>query len=323
MVLLVFVISCTKQGPQGTPGVDADAICGTCHNVSSDIVAKQTQFGASGHATGSTFERNSADCAVCHTSQGFIERIENGTDEIAGDVSNPVHINCRTCHNIHLDYEESDYDLTTTAAVSLWIDGSIFDFGSGNICANCHQPRVPSPKPEIGGEDVTIPSPYWGLHHGPQSTMLSGTGGYEIAGSMSYTNSQHTNLVTEGCVKCHMPDPYGNQAGGHTFNMTYSYHGHDAVWQEGCTDCHTDGNELETLIADASDNLDVLLVDLKAKLITEGVLDSTDHVIPGTHSSLLAGAAMNYLFVLEDRSKGAHNYKYAEALLSNSIEALP
>lgn len=323
VILIVFVISCTKEGPQGMPGLDAEVICGTCHNVNSDILAKQSQFQTSLHASGSTSERNSNNCAVCHTSQGFVERIATGADTTLATIDNPVHINCRTCHNIHLDYAASDYDLVTSSPVSFWLNGETFDFGNANICANCHQSRVPSDMPVVSGPNVEITSTRFGPHHGPQGAMFAGTGGFEIPGALSYNSSQHTNLVSDGCVKCHMPNPYGTQAGGHTFNMTYVYHGHDAIWQEGCGDCHTDASALSTKIDDTADDIDMLLASLRSKLITEGVLDSSDYAVKGTYSALLAGAVWNYKFVLEDRSNGAHNFNYAKALLSNTIDALP
>ena len=58
-----------------------------------------------------TFERNGAGCAVCHTSEGFTERITTGTFEIAEDIDNPSPINCRTCHSIHDTYTSSDWAL--------------------------------------------------------------------------------------------------------------------------------------------------------------------------------------------------------------------
>lgn len=320
---IITIVGCTKEGDDGAPGADGTAVCGTCHDVSSDIVAKQTQFQSSVHATGSTFERNSTDCAVCHTSQGFIERIASGAQTTAATISNPAPVNCRTCHKIHTNYNTNDYDLTSSSPVTLWINNTVLDMGNANLCINCHQPRIPNPLPTVGGADVAITSAYWGLHHGPQGTMLGGTGGFEIAGSVSYANSMHTSLITDGCIKCHMPSAYGSQAGGHTFSMTYAYHGHDAVYQEGCSDCHADATALTTKIDDTADDIDALLASLRSKLLTEGVIDSTDHAIPGTFTATEAGCAMNYLFVLEDRSKGAHNFSYAKALLTNSIEALP
>ncbi len=53
-----------------------------------------------------------------------------------------------------------------------------------------------------------------------------------------------------------------------------------------------------------------------------GRLDEGNHIIPGTMPSLDAGAVYNYLYVLEDRSGGAHNYMYAKTLLTNTISAL-
>jgi len=175
--------------------------------------------------------------------------------------------------------------------------------------------------PQVEGKsDVTITSPYWGPHHGPQSNMLTGNGGYEIGSG--YENSQHSSTIESGCIKCHLAEPYGVQAGGHTMNMTYAYHGHDVVNKAGCLGCHTNPDNLDTKIEDTKAVIDGLLGTLRGDLISMGVLDSSDHVVPGTMPSLSAGAVYNYLFVLEDRSGGSHNYAYAKKLLDNTIAAI-
>ncbi len=56
--------------------------------------------------------------------------------------------------------------------------------------------------------------------------------------------------------------------------------------------------------------------------IADGVMDATEHAVPGTYSSARAGALWNYLTVLEDRSDGVHNPKYAKDLLQAAIDAL-
>ena len=57
--------------------------------------------------------------------------------------------------------------------------------------------------------------------------------------------------------------------------------------------------------------------------MAEGVLNPNSGLWnTGTYSTTLAGAALNYRFIEEDRSKGVHNFEYARALLTNSIESL-
>ncbi len=313
---------CTKEGPEGPPGEDANATCGQCHDVSDEIHAIQVQYGASTHAMGSTFERNGSDCAVCHTSQGFGEFIETGSMTTANDIDHPTNVNCRTCHKIHTSYTAADYDLTYDAAITAVIDGATIDMGDGNLCAACHQARLPSPLPEMGGGDVTVTSPYWGVHHGPQSNLMYGSGGYEFTGSASYpTPGAHAHYeIEDGCITCHMASPYGAQAGGHTWNASYLYHGqtHDLI--AGCTSCHS---TLESFDYNgAQTDIQALIDDVGAELLTLGLIDEDNHIVPGTHTADDAGAVLNYLYILEDRSLGIHNPAYAEALLTNTLEYL-
>lgn len=307
-------------GPTGPAGAAGTANCALCHDLSTDLVAKIIQWETSVHATGGNFERSTSECAPCHTSEGFTERLVTGAHETAADIVNPTPPNCRTCHQIHTNYDETDYALATEAPVTLWINGETIDLGEGNLCAQCHQPRVPDPLPVVGGGDVEITSSHWGPHHGPQAAMLAGTGGYEISGSVAYENSPHTTHVTDACIVCHMADPFGNQAGGHTLNMTYEYHGYDTPLTTGCKQCHGELDDFD--YKGAQTEIDGLLAQLKPLLIDIGIMDDSEDAVEGTFTADQAGALLNYFFVLEDKSHGVHNTKYARALLTNSIEAL-
>ena len=331
---MLIMASCTKEGPAGANGADgtdgADgedgidgqdgtATCVQCHDNSQVTFSKVMQWESSVHATGGNFERNGEDCAPCHTSQGFLERIANGS-QTSSVINNPNPPNCYTCHNIHDSYTPADWSLITTEAVVLWINDVSTDQGTANLCVNCHQPRIPDPMPiPDSKEDITIGSPYWGPHHGPQGAVMAGSGGYEVGSG--YTNSLHSTLVENTCITCHLATAYGIQAGGHNMGMTYAYHGHDVVNSAGCVDCH-DLEGLETKIEETKDEIDALLGDLRSILLTQGVLDSSDHVIPGTMEMDQAGGVFNYLYVLEDRSGGAHNFNYTKTLMENSIASL-
>jgi hypothetical protein len=201
--------------------------------------------------------------------------------------------------------------------------GGTYDMGASNLCANCHQARTLNPAVT---DTTRILSKRYGPHHGPQSNMLAGDGGYEFAG-YSYPNSAHTNAVDDGCIECHMAEPYGVQAGGHTMNLVYLYHGHDEDLVDGCNvdDCH-DSPELEEFNRDGiMDDIDDLLDELRTALKANGLLDDDDYAVPdtlNTRTKAEAGAIYNFKFVLEDRSHGIHNANYAEALLQSSIDEL-
>jgi len=315
--------SAGAQGATGASGPAGTAACSTCHNETTMLLAKQIQSAASVHQTGSAFERNSTSCAICHTSEGFLERIEAGSMEIAEAVENPTPPNCRTCHEVHTTYTAADYGLTTSAPVTFELTGDTFDFGTGNLCASCHQPRWSYTVPEVGGGAYEVTSTRFGPHHGPQSSILAGVGGYgeSLPGSHG-TNIHYTYgvLATDSCTVCHMADAYGDQAGGHSFNMTYEYHGSERENLAGCAVCHVgiasfDRNSVQT---DIQTKLDTL----KAALIGAGILDAEGSIVTGTYTSAQAGALWNYRTVTEDRSLGIHNPLYVFALLDTAIAAL-
>jgi hypothetical protein len=319
---MTFMTSC--EGPAGANGQDANATCTQCHNNQSLVLAKILQAENSVHQTGATFERNTADCALCHTSQGFIEVLNTGATTTAADVKDPLPVGCITCHDIHDKYDTTDFALRTTDPVVLQSNGATVDLGNSNICANCHQPRPADPMPAVGGGDVTLTSNRWGPHHGTQSAIVAGTAAYQVAGTEAYpTSNPHT---VAGCTTCHMSDPYGAFAGGHSLNLTYDNHGKEADYVVGCTKCHPTATDFD--INDTQTEVAALIDSLKTKLVSANILVASSGLVNASSSKPLvisankAGALFNYYMVTEDRSTGVHNPGYVKALLKNSIEAL-
>lgn len=297
--------------------------CISCHNSRGLVVARNAQRSNSLHVISFTFQGGAAECTICHSSEGFTERIAAGTFEISADIKNPSPINCRTCHKIHKTYTSSDWALTTDAPVILQLTGDTFDEGKGNLCVNCHQARPGTDVPQAGGGNYEITSTSFGPHHRPQSSMLLGVGGYgEYKGS-----NVHYDAVDEGCISCHMTDTaVGKVAGGHTMNITYEAEGEPAEFLTGCLTCHEDiesldRNGVQTEIAAMIEKVRVLLV--KQGLI---VADSEPGAIPdgvaGTFTSEQAGALWNFKTVMEDRSEGIHNPGYTKFLLQTALDAL-
>ena len=342
MVMVLIAAGCTKEGPQGpagadgtngtngidgTNGTDGTAGCIECHDNSQGLEAKVLQWEGSYHATGGAYYENTTSCAPCHTSQGFLERMAAGTQTTAATIQDPLPPNCYTCHDIHNTYTTEDLGLTYSAPVAYWMNPyevAAPDFGSGNLCSNCHQSRISTPFPAVGSADnYTITSFRYGPHHGPMSNMLGGFGGYRVPGSLTYTNSPHTS-VPDGCVTCHMG----------TYNAEEMVGGHNmgANIADNCLACHPDGIETETEEMQAE--IEGLLAQLATELANDGILNAETGYLAGDNggnasstnpANLTAnelGAFYNYKFVEEDKSGGVHNYKYAKALLTNSIEAL-
>jgi formate-dependent nitrite reductase cytochrome c552 subunit len=316
------------QGPIGPMGENGAQNCINCHGNSQRITAKLYQWENSVHATGGHSSRNQTSCAICHTSQGFVERVTNGTTETMADIEDPLPINCYTCHKIHTTYTEADWAFTQDKPVTLWVGGQTLDLGKGNLCISCHQSRVFTPvltNPVSGqAEMVNITTTRYGPHHGPQGVMLPGLNGYEVPGPMPYENSAHTlvlaNPTANACIVCHMGTAQGEESGGHTFRVISE--GGD-INTDACVACHSDANVLEDLVADRQAQIEERLLELELILEARGVYNTSNgQNNKGTFTGLEAGALFNLKFVEEDKSRGVHNFKYANALLVNSIAAL-
>ena len=311
------------QGPAGNDGQNGAENCVDCHGSNQLITAKMFQWENSVHATGGHYDRNATSCAICHTSQGFLEVAGTGATATAATIDNPLPQNCYTCHQIHNTYTDADWALSTESPVTFWVGGETRDIGKGNLCINCHQARARTPAlpdPNTTGT-ISLTSSHWGPHYGAQGTMFTGAGAYETVGSTPYANSAHTTMVGNACIGCHMaPVTGGRAAGGHTFRVE-SVDGD--LNTNGCVQCHTDAGELETLVEATQLEIEDLLFELGEKLYAKGIFNASHGlVVPVDVSHDEAGAVWNFFFVEEDKSYGVHNAKYTRALLKNSIEAL-
>lgn len=314
------------DGEDGIDGKDGNATCGVCHDNSETVEIKVLQWGASIHATGGNYERNDVGCAPCHTSQGFKEVVVTGLQETAAKVQDPSNINCYTCHLIHDTYTVDDWALRTTAQVTLWINGEqLPDYGNGNMCMNCHQPRVAT-IPDVANPEgtYTITSARYGPHHGPQSTVLTGQAFFKIG--EGYPGNTH-DYVLKGCIDCHMADAFGSQAGGHSFNITYDYHGSLEYNLLGCATaaCHGSVEAAEAAMEEFEPEFETLMTELATKLQEAGIYNpegTSGTAVPGTYTNKVAGAYWNFITLEEDRSMGVHNPKFTKKILENTIASL-
>jgi hypothetical protein len=306
-------------GPAGPEGQAGTTNCIECHGSSQLLTSKLNQYAASIHATGGNYERNSASCAACHTSQGFLDRMATGSMEASGTVEDPLGPNCYTCHKIHSTYTTADWELTYTAPVEFMNGKGTFDQGKANLCANCHQPRpAVIPGPDDTGL-VNVSSSRYGPHHGPQSQILAGVGGVEFGGN--YSAGPHGS-IENGCITCHMASAFGNQSGGHVMNIAYVYHDAKEYNFAGCADCH-DPATIETKFEDTQHEIETLLEELKTLLIDKGIYNTAnDLAVTGDHDAKLVGAYYNFIYIEEDRSLGVHNPSYTKRLLEQSIAAI-
>ena len=320
--------SCVKEGPMGPAGADgvdgADGrdgqdgqiTCLSCHSGNS-MEEIQSQFTTSVHSAGAIavdYAGGRSYCAPCHSHEQFVQFTELGG--VKGDITNPSAWQCNTCHGLHEDFDGSDYGLRVSGPVTAEYNGEPMDLiGNSNLCATCHQTRGPEPNVDSPGETFYISSTHYGPHHGPQANVVLGVGFAEVEGPASYPDAGSSYHYSEdaSCVGCHMGE-YG-MGGGHSWIPNLA----------ACEECHEtemdDYNYGGTQTATHDQ-----LVELRDLLIDRGVVAGDEeegfHPVVGTYPMLHAQAFFNWIGLDEDRSLGAHNPKYVNALLVNTVAAL-
>jgi hypothetical protein len=210
---------------------------------------------------------------------------------------------CRACHQIHISYTAEDWALETTDPVGLYAFEEVtYDGGTGNLCANCHQPRRQIAAADPNG-NIAVTSTHWGPHHGPQAAVLLGVGG---AGDVVGFPSAHAMLVKNTCVSCHIGADMS-----HTF---------EAV-EDSCLTCHPDADGLD--IGGLQTQVAALIAELGELLVAKGLLDEEGHPVVGVYPAAESSALWNYIMLeIEDGSLGVHNPDYTIDLLEASIAAL-
>ncbi len=291
----------------GTTSVCAQELsCTKCHDDTTLITGRATEWSKSMHGTGESYVRGtSSSCAGCHSGGGFSDMVMAGLhpNEVKQGDPHPTRQDCRACHQIHTSYTDADWALETTSPVLLYaFESVVFDGGKGNLCANCHQPRAAIATADPSGV-INVTSTHWGPHHGPQSAMLLGQGG---AGKVVGSPSAHAMLVTDTCVTCHM-----GESGNHTFEPG----------TDSCADCHGDTDDFD--VEGLQTEVDVLIAQVRDLLIAKGLLDAEGHPVVGGYPAAQASALWNYIFIaIEDGSRGVHNPRYTKALLEAAVTAL-
>jgi hypothetical protein len=326
------------DGTDGVDGVDGNITCMACHNV--DVKNQITaQFARSQHASGAIavdYAGGRASCAQCHSHDGFLEWAWNG--EVAENIADPKAWECSTCHALHQTMDSTDYAFRVSGAVTLLDEsGAVVDEGNNNLCVNCHQARRGrdsyegtadetyertftgadaahyAETPSIGPNgsitvnatqdtvvvvfDVPVAthtyinSTHAGPHHGPQGNLWAGLGGTET-GDMYGPHSA-------GCVGCHMGD-----------NSNHSFWPLD----ENCDACHGSKESEMDAIADRIHAVGEALEDLHAVHYDDE--DGAYHPMYASLTKDQFDAFWNFMYVLEDRSNGAHNPTYIKALLT-------
>ncbi|MGQ7869128.1 multiheme c-type cytochrome [Sunxiuqinia sp. sy24] len=328
-LVLLLIPACVKEGPQGLAGVDGEdgldgadgadghVTCLVCHG-GENIEAIQGQFAMSVHKSGVNavaYAGARADCAQCHSHEGFVQFAEFG--EVFGAITSPNAWECGTCHGLHNSFESGDYALRLSDPVNPIFDETVtMDLmGNSNLCANCHQSRRPEPSIDKPGDTYKITSTHYGPHHGAQANVVAGVGFAEIEGSTSYPDAgSNLHLAQASCVGCHMGE-FADGQGGHSWNPSVN----------ACNECH-EADETDFNYGGVQTDIHDKLIELRDLLIARGVVSGDDQAgygpVVGTYPMIEARAFFNWAGLEEDRSLGVHNPKYVRALLNNTIEAL-
>lgn len=303
--------------------------CSTCHDAPTHHV-KSTEWYSSAHAVTTTDPAGNATCIGCHTSAGFIGRM-NGNPST--DLSYST-IGCPTCHEPHGETTPSTatHLVRNMATVTLADGTKVTNGGEGQLCMNCHQARQKA----VTYAASTAGSAHFGPHEGPQADMLEGVNGYSYG--QNIPTSAHAFVAPNTCVDCHMQatastDAAFLKAGGHTFKPSFVPAGSTTPVElvGACQTCH--GPEITTFnfplidyngdgkIEGVQTEVQHLLDSLSAMLPPAGQ-PKTSLTIDKTWTQPQLEAAYNWLFVTNDGSKGIHNTAYAVGLLKASIADL-
>ena len=269
--------------------------CESCHGMGSDHIKNMTLPDS---------PLGSEVCGTCHDGAHHPTFTEWKTSLHASaldarDMSSHFTTECLRCHSADYIFAASVPETATPQ-----------DFKYGLTCVVCHDPHSEENAFQLRAKITDLCSschndegaaPGQSVHH-PNSNMYLGVGGAQYPGK-KYTNSDHTSLE-KGCAACHMYtapfDATSNTAiSGHTFKPRV----------EACQTCHSDATDFDRY--GVQTQIHGLLDTLKAEL--DAATDN-DKLTLSYQSALF-----NYGFCDAEGSYGIHNYKYALALLNDSI----
>jgi hypothetical protein len=329
--------------------------CNQCHDAPTHHV-KGSEWLVSGHANTTRVPSGAGreQCVGCHTSSGFIGRIQGPTATTNTTFSA---IGCQTCHEPHgMTSPTNNPHMIRMLANVTMPDGTVVtNAGEGALCLQCHHVRNGAAATNVANYQAGKPTWYggssFGVHDGPQGDMIEGVNA--ITYGKDIPSSAHRYTVTNLCVGCHMQaavtdpaDPSFMKAGSHTFAMSYSVVGTNGVTNivdktDACVQCHG-----------PIDDFDMVRQDYNGDGVIEGVqtevqkmLDQLSRMLPnGTYvasgnyvadglvktsmsvktnwPTKFLNAAYNWQYVNNDGSKGVHNAPFATGLLKASIADL-
>ena len=311
------------------------ATCGQCHDELPYHFRNQ-EWAMSGHAVAIRYPTGEGreSCVVCHSGNGFIDRIDNDNDIFLEDYQALVSetryeaITCQVCHDPHS--AENPHQLRKVDEVVLASGEVITQGGTGKLCMQCHKAR------RGGDEFASTYHRRHDPHHSNQADMLVGTSAAEYEEDIR--SSAHIFAVEDACAGCHMQglagdDPANHKAGNHTWRMTWDSDTPDSPDDDvdmtgACVNCHG-----------PMDSFDLPRDDFDGDGVVEGVQTEVEGLmhmlamelppigapeieVAEDFTAAQLRATFNHNFVEDDGSHGVHNARYATGILRASIKDL-
>jgi hypothetical protein len=327
--------------------------CNQCHD-SPPNESQGAQWYVSRHAL--TTGPSSVNCLPCHSANGFIARAAANTNGSYAVTATPTAtfapISCQACHEPHGETVPAGnpHLIRAMGAVTMPDGTVVTNAGEGAVCLECHQNRNGSATNQLVeyplGKSTWFGGSSFGAHDNPQGDMIEGINANTYG--QTIPSSAHCYSVTNLCVGCHMQtvastDPAFLNAGGHTFNMSYTVvtngvtNTFDKV--DVCVQCHgpiSSFNFLcedfegigviegpQTAVQNLLNKLSTLLPNSTYQAngnnyVADGLVKTSISVKTNWPAKFLM-AAYNWQFVSNDGSLGVHNTPYAIGLLKASI----
>jgi hypothetical protein len=327
--------------------------CRNCHNPHDPTgsIGRNREWSASGHGklTAAAFTaddfKTKPGCVRCHTTTGFINYLNTGSDAAWGSPSDPAR-EVILCYACHIGYGARQ---RATDAVTVHYRNTpaytFPDFKESNICVYCHVAQDSGDAITNTGGDFSK-TPFIVSHNLSNSGgTYYAVGGYSFPG-MDYTNQflqhQHVGLnnfeqtgFNGPCIGCHLTPNHN-----HGFDpFIRDYAGTvTGVSQGACFSCHgTVDDIMANQVNWSKPYYEASLEALRAELADKGFfytptapyflqtnwLTGIDTDTSGwTTGKRNMGAAFNYAFLKQNPGAYVHNPNYAKRLIYDSIDWL-
>lgn len=339
------------------PRIGVTFLAGTCNQCHDSLVnhSKGSEWANSIHARSTRTPSGAGRqaCARCHTGGGFAgyaDALASNTTYTTNNADTTyTSITCQTCHDPH--DASNPHQLRMPESVVLGDGTAVTNAGAGALCMNCHQSRNGSVTNSIvqyaSLQQTWAGGSSFGPHDSPAADMLEGVNGWTYGKVIP--SSAHALSVSNTCVGCHMQtvastDPAFLQAGGHTWNMTYTNSAGATLDKvDVCIQCHGQITSFDMVKEDYNGDgviegvqteVQHLLDKLSTMLPPAGYRADGNYVADGLVKTLsfnwsqtnmpvkFLEAAYNWQLVNNDGSRGVHNAAYAVGLLKASIADL-